>query len=164
VTDAPASILSRAIAAYFKAESDEGGAYFAEMADWSPPSARYDGTFEPDKLATEALQALSEAGYVVEKAEQDGQQLSNMGQAALDVCLPILKRHWTGNRSASMNPELEYLTLEMGEAAFKTLRARTADRYRPNPDPYPQFGRPPAPRVLRGSCGPTADDPQSGRV
>jgi hypothetical protein len=49
----------------------------------------------------------------------DYNTLGQIGKAALDVCLPILKAHWAGGGSASMNPSLEYLDVSMGKAAME---------------------------------------------
>ena len=57
----------------------------------------------------------------------DYNKLGKIGQAALDVCLPILKSHWAGSVSASMNPNLEYLDVRMGQAAIKAVKTLTKD-------------------------------------
>ena len=57
----------------------------------------------------------------------DYNKLGKIGQAALDVCLPILKSHWAGSVSASMNPSLDYLDVRMGQAAIKAIKTLTGD-------------------------------------
>lgn len=70
-------------------------------------------------------------------------ELGRLGQAALDVAVPVLKRHWDAGGSASMNPELDYLALKMGEAILAALKPAEAPQQRVHimSDPHAEFCR-----------------------
>jgi len=78
----------------------------------------------PLDLIVEAADALAKLQAERDEAREalrptDYNTLGQIGKAALDVCLPILKAHWAGGGSASMNPSLEYLDVSMGKAAME---------------------------------------------
>lgn len=50
--------------------------------------------------------------------------MERLGKAALDVCLPRLKAHWNSGGSASMNPSLDYMNVDMGKAIIAALRSK----------------------------------------
>ena len=54
-------------------------------------------------------------------SKDDYPAMDRLGQAALDVCLPVLKAHWNAGGSASMNPSLDYLAVNMGRAIIDAL-------------------------------------------